>query len=264
MDSPSSILVIPDGHAHPDFDNDRFDWLGRYILDTRPDVIVNIGDLGDFPSLSSYDKGTKGFEGRRLQRDLAALYDAQDKIFAPTAKWNKRRAKNRKAQYRPRWVMCVGNHEDRLDRAANASSELDGTIGTQLCKYEEYGWEVHPFQQSVEIAGISFCHYFASGVMGRPISGENIGKSLCTKLHMSAVQGHSHVYDHSERSRIDGQKMFGQSCGCFTHPDHVEGWNQATVHLWWRGLVNLKHLDGDGYYDELQTITMRKLRRDYA
>ena len=39
------ILVIPDGHAHPDYDNDRFDYLGRFILDQRPDTIVCIGDL---------------------------------------------------------------------------------------------------------------------------------------------------------------------------------------------------------------------------
>jgi len=99
--------------------------------------------------------------------------------------------------------------------------------------------------------------------MGKPIGGENIGKSLCNKLHASAVQGHSHVFDHSERAIVSGTKIFGLSAGCLTHPSYREDWNYATVALWWRGVVVLGDLDGAGYYDSLQTITLRKLMRDW-
>jgi hypothetical protein len=61
-------LVIPDQHAHPDFHNKRADWLGQLIKELRPDVVINIGDAADMPSLSSYDKGTKGFQGRKSWR----------------------------------------------------------------------------------------------------------------------------------------------------------------------------------------------------
>ena len=62
-------LVVPDIHAHPDHNNDRADWLGKLILDIKPDVVVNIGDMWDMPSMSSYDKGTKGFYGRSYRKD---------------------------------------------------------------------------------------------------------------------------------------------------------------------------------------------------
>jgi hypothetical protein len=44
-------LIIPDAHAHPDYSNDRFTWLGKLIGDVRPDVVINIGDWFDLPSL---------------------------------------------------------------------------------------------------------------------------------------------------------------------------------------------------------------------
>jgi hypothetical protein len=62
-----SHLVIPDAHAMPGLDNRRFDWLGQFIIDTKPDVIVCIGDFFDMAALCKYDKGTTEAEGRRIQ-----------------------------------------------------------------------------------------------------------------------------------------------------------------------------------------------------
>jgi len=246
------LLVIPDAHAHPDHDNNRFVALGRFINSERPDYVVSIGDFADMPSLSSYDRGTRGFEGRRYRRDVEATLDAQERMFREVSEPTK-----------IAWHKCLGNHEDRIDRATNAHSELFGTIGTDDLGYREFGWEVHPYLSPIKLHGIMFCHYFASGVLGRPIGGINVGAALCNKLHQSAVQGHSHVFNHAEATRPDGQKIFGMSVGCFSHPGHIEGWNAATHHNWWRGVVVLDDLDGEGYYDQIRCITLRKLMRDY-
>lgn len=94
-------LIIPDAHAKPGVDNDRFEWLGRYIYDEKPDVVVCIGDFADMESLSSYDKGKKSFEGRRYLKDIEAAVDAQEKLFY----WVNQ------MENKPRMVMCIGNHE---------------------------------------------------------------------------------------------------------------------------------------------------------
>ena len=49
-------LIIGDSHAHPDFNNERFTWLGKLIHDSRPDVVVNIGDMADMASLCAHSK----------------------------------------------------------------------------------------------------------------------------------------------------------------------------------------------------------------
>lgn len=252
-------LIIPDGHAHPDFNNDRWRALGRFIVEERPDVIINIGDMADMPSLSSYDDGKASFEGRRYWKDVAATIDAQEELWRPVKENNRKMHK----AYNPVKILTLGNHEQRIVRATEADPKLEGTIGIHDLKYEEYGWQVKPFLEPVNIGGIAYAHYFSSGVSGRPISGENIGKTMCNKLHCSAVQGHSHIFDHSERSVINGRKLFGLSCGCYTHKDYIEDWNRSFQHMWWHGVVILDDVDGNGYYDELRAITQRKLLREY-
>ena len=245
------LLVIGDPHAHPDYDNSRFTALGKFIAREKPQIIVCIGDMADMPSLSSYDRGTRGFEGRRYRKDVAAVLDAQKRLFAPI-----RRVRG----YKPKLHMCLGNHEDRITRVVNTTPELDGAIGLGDLKYEEFGWEVTPFKRSVAIEGISFSHYFTSGVAGRPISSVHIGHALVTKLHCSAVQGHSHLFNHSEQTRPDGQKIFGLSAGCFSHPKYTESWCQDTEYQWWRGIIVLEGLDGEGYYNAIHALTQRSLR----
>ena len=246
-----NLLVIGDPHAHPDYDNSRFTTLGKYIAREKPQIIVCIGDMADMPSLSSYDRGTKGFEGRRYKKDVSAVIDAQKKLFTPI---------NRVRGYKPKLHMCMGNHEDRIVRAVNTTPELDGAIGLHDLKYEDFGWKVTPFKRSVVIQGISFSHYFTSGVAGRPISSVHIGHALVTKLHCSAVQGHSHLFNHSEQPRPDGQKIFGLSAGCYSHPKYTESWCQDTEYQWWRGVIMLEGLDGEGYYNELRAVTQRSLK----
>ena len=72
-------LVVPDPHAHPNFNNDRADWLGKFILDHKPDVVVNMGDTWDLPSLSSFDKGKASFSSASYERDIDAGLDFQDR-----------------------------------------------------------------------------------------------------------------------------------------------------------------------------------------
>ena len=245
-----NLLIIGDPHAHPDYDNKRFTSLGKFIAKEKPDAVVCIGDMADMPSLSSYDKGTKGFEGRRYYRDVNAVLDAQDKLFAPIRKAKK---------YKPKMYMCLGNHEDRITRAVNSSPELEGAIGLDDLCYEDYGWKVTPFKKCVTIKGITFSHYFTSGVAGRAISSVHIGNTMISKLHCSAVQGHSHLYNHAEQTRPDGQKIFGLSVGCYSHPQYTETWCQDTEYQWWRGIIILEGLDCEGYYNSKRAVTQRSI-----
>jgi len=256
------ILVIPDAHAHPDYDNLRFASLGQLIVDEKPDIIVCIGDFADMPSLSSYDRGTRGFEGRRYHRDIDAAQDAMSKLLAPTLEYNEKRRKAKKRRYRPKKVMCLGNHEARIDKATQSSSELYGTISTADLGYEGHGWEVYPFMERVFIEGIAFSHYFASGVMNRPIGGEHIGNSLLSKNYMSSVQGHSHLYNHAIRTRADGQKMHGLAVGCFVHPEYTESWCAGARHLWWEGVLILDNVSEGDF--SLRDITTEQLMEMYT
>jgi len=256
-----NLLIIGDPHAHPDYDNSRFEKLGKFIVKAKPDAVICMGDFADMPSLSTYDKGTKGFEGRRYKNDVAAVIDAQEKLFAPLKKYNDRQRKSNHKQYKPKLHMTLGNHEDRINRATNSNPELEGAISIDDLQYKKFGWKTTPFKHSLTIKGITFSHYFTTGVSGRPISSTHVGHALVSKLHCSSVQGHSHMYNHAEQTRPDGQKIFGLSGGCYSHPYYSENWCRDTEYQWWRGVIMLEGLDGEGYYDSIHAITQRKINR---
>jgi len=164
------IVVIPDVQVKATHSTEYLRSIGNYLIEKQPDIIVNIGDFADLPSLSSYDVGKKSFEGRRYKDDVAAVHTAMDNLLGPMNEYNQRQRKNGKKQYKPRMVLTLGNHCNRINRVINDDPKLEGVISINDLKYKEYGWEVHDFLNVVVISGIAFSHYFITGVAGRPCS----------------------------------------------------------------------------------------------
>lgn len=103
---PTTIVVLPDAHADPDFDNERFSALGRMLVDLAAEKVnlklVCLGDFGDFNSLSYFSKGKKCSEGKRYGEDVECFHDAMKKLLAPMQRAGKKFAD---------MVFCIGNHE---------------------------------------------------------------------------------------------------------------------------------------------------------
>lgn len=234
------ILVVPDAHARPDQDNTRFDALGEFIVDKRPDIVVSIGDWADMASLCSYDKGTKAAEGRRYQDDVIASQDALARTMRiVNAGYRKTRRK------KPEFHITLGNHENRIDRACNLDPALAGKLSIDDLRFKEAGWNVVPFLKPLLIEGICFQHYFTSGILGKPIGGVNHARTLVLKNYQSSVCGHSHSRDYWEDVRADGQRIAGLVVGCYDEGDHHYTTEQRR---WWSGLVML-HEARDGQFE---------------
>ena len=252
---PRTHLVIPDPHAHPDHGNERFDWMARLINDIKPDVVVNLGDHFDMPSLSGYDKGTKGFEGRRFVKDIASGVDAHERMWEPVKKTKKKM---------PHRVILEGNHEQRLKRAVNAAPELDGAISFRSFRFDDFYDDVVEYEGNtpgvIDIDGISYAHFFSSGVMGRPIGGEHPAYSLITKQFGSCTCGHVHTADYCIRTDAKGGKIHGLVAGVYQ--DYVSGWAGKANDLWWRGVV-VKRDVRMGQYDP-EFISLDRISRRYS
>lgn len=252
------ILVLPDVQAKPGVDFTYLARIGQYVIDKKPDVIVCIGDFADLPSLSSYDKGKKSFEGRRFSKDIEAAKDAMCAFLTPIWEYNKMRAKNRKAPYKPRMVMTLGNHEQRIDRAVDDDSKLEGLISVEKSlEYHVDGWEVHPFLEVVEIEGIAFSHYFQTGVMGRPASS---AQAQLNKKHQSCIAGHQQGLQIATGFKANGQMITSIICGsCYEHDEGYLG-PQGNQH--WRGFLML-HDCHDGTFDPM-FVSLGFINKRYA
>lgn len=266
MKPNNDILVIPDAHAHPEHDNDRFDWLGEYILEHKPGAIVCIGDLADLQALSSYDEGTRNAWGRLYKADCNVAIDAQQRIFSRVEGYNEMRRRNKQSQYLPRRIFCAGNHEDRADRFVNAHPAMDGFVNWREDIMVDAFWdEFVGYKDEITVHGVAFSHYFSNGLTGRPISGVSIARTMCHKLSRSAVQGHSHIfcYHYTDRGP-DLPKIQCWSCGCYSHPDQIEGWNRNTAHQWEYGILHLRDVN-EGYADGgFEWVPQKKLQKLYG
>jgi hypothetical protein len=237
--------VIPDVQAKPGIDFAYLTRIGRYLVEKKPDVIVQIGDFADMPSLSSYDIGKKSFEGRRYRDDILAAHAAMEALLRPIKEYNAHAVKNHKPRYYPRKVLTLGNHENRINRAVNDDPKLDGVLSVSDLKYEEYGWEVHPFLDVVSIDNIAYSHYFTSGAMGRPVSSPAM---LLAKKHDSCIMGHVQNRGIAYSQRADGREIKGLFCGsCYEHDEDYLG---PQGNHYWRGIWMLHNVD-DGEYDEM-------------
>lgn len=250
-----SHLVIPDAHAHPDFNNDRFEYIGHLVADLKPDTVIMIGDWADMPSLSSYDKGTKGYEGRRYSKDVASAVDAQERFFKPI------RARKKKM---PRFIMLEGNHEYRIKRAINSdAAHLDGVISPYDLQYRDFGWEYVEYAGAtpgiIDIDGIAYAHYFTSGIMGRPIGGVNPAYQLVSKYGHSCTQGHTHTFAFYHRGNAVNE-CNGLVCGVYQ--DYFADYAGTSNDMWWRGVVYKENVE-NGLYD-LSQISLNTLRKAYG
>lgn len=230
-EKPKKILIIADTQCKPTEDLSYMSWIGQYIADKKPDVVVHIGDHYDFPSLSSYDKGKKSFEGRRLQADIDAGNKGLELLMQEFPE-----------DYSPRLVFCMGNHEERLDRLANDMPELSGYVGTDKLPLEDMGWEVHPFLKPVEIGGIFFVHYLANPFTGKPYSGTAMNQ--LKTIGRSFIVGHKQCLDIAIRPVIDGSQQIGIINGAAYPFDEAYKSFQGNNHF--RGITML-HEVKDGF-----------------
>lgn len=248
-------LVIPDPHANPEFNNDRADLLAKLVIDVRPDVVINLGDQFDMASLSGYDKGKRSFVGRSYANDINSGLEFSDRLWSPV------RATKKRLPYR---VFLEGNHEHRIEKALDLSPEMEGTIGFKDFDLDHYYDEIVRYDGSTpgifSIDGIAYSHYFISGVMGRPISGEHPAYSLLAKLGSSCTAGHLHTTDYCVRTNVHGVKQHGLVAGCFF--DYNSSWAGNANGLYWRGVIIKRNVD-NGNYDP-EWVSIDSLRKEYG
>jgi len=249
-------FVLPDVQAKHGNSFDFLRKLGQFVVKKRPDVIVCIGDFADMPSLSSYDAGKKCFEGRRYYLDVEATKLAMQTFMQPIREYQAACIANKKKQYNPRFVLTLGNHEDRINRAINNDAKLDGLISVKDLNYEAMGWEVYPFLEVVNIDNILYSHYFPTGLAGRAAATAN---AQLAKQHASCISGHQQGLQIATAYRGDGHRLTSIIAGsCYEHNEDYLG-KQGNNH--WRGALIL-HEVNNGEFD-LMPVSLNYLNKKF-
>jgi hypothetical protein len=241
-------LMIPDTQCKEGVDMTYLSLVGDYIVDKKPEVIVHIGDHADMPSLSSYDRGKKSAEGRRVKSDIDAAIVGMNLLLKPLYDLQQAEyLEYGEVKYKPKMVFTLGNHEERIMRHVNANPELAGFMSYDNLRYSDMGWEVYDYLQPVIINGVSYCHFMANPMTGKPYGGaalnilKQVGESFC--------MGHKQTLDVATRFLpSSGKQQWAIIAGaCYTHDEDYKGY-QGNHH--WRGIV-VKHNTKEGSFNPM-------------
>jgi hypothetical protein len=233
---PGKHIYIPDIQARPGEVLNHCEWIGKYIEEKQPTVVINAGDHCDVSSLSSWDRGKLQFEGRRFSQDIEASHLANDMLLGPIFESG--------AHEDIELHITVGNHENRIALFAEKNPELAGFVDIKHLEYEYYYHHVHDFLVPVTIDGVTYAHYFYNPMTGKPWGG--MIETRIKNVGFSFTMGHQQGLQYGMRTLANGKMMHGLIAGsCYLHYEKYKG-PQANDH--WRGIV-MKYGVEHGQYD---------------
>jgi hypothetical protein len=236
-----SIFAVADPHAFTnerDDTMDRFTAIGKLALDRRPDVLVLLGDLGDFFHCR---KDVEVVDGKLAWADCMAFKQALAMIMRPIELANEkhRKAGHKERCYTPRLIFCEGNHDAR----ARYRKEMKGPAWEKvLPQYvaESLGFEWVPLNETIwlepepsGIGKIGFSHWQKSGAKKQAAA-----ITAMQRKHKSYICGHEPILDLRFDYAGDGERLVFGKIGSCVPPDRVDPeageWSGA-VWLSWAG-----------------------------
>jgi len=254
-----TVVVYSCAHTTPEVDNKRFDALGAFLYDLKPDMVIDLGDGADMKSLNSYDdRNPKEIVNQSYQRDIQHYNDAQDRL-----RFKFRHNKKK----RPLWVGFEGNHEHRIKKAISHNPRIEGAeYGVSFSHLQTSTWfdEYHEYENSApsiaDYDGVSYAHYFSSGNYGTATSGVHHAYSLLQNRNHSSTCGHSHKRDIYFKDSAHPLPIIGLVAGCFK--GGKEAW-AGQANLDWAHGVFVKRNLANGVY-EPEWISLASLEKAYG
>jgi hypothetical protein len=178
---PIRICAIGDLHDAPEIPKDRLRWIGHHVRETRPDKVVQIGDIASFDSLSKHDA-----PGSISQKQRASFRAEMDSLEEALSIYRKALGDSPIQHY-----ITLGNHEHRVLLWESATAELEGVLWTQLMDlFARYDWRVTDYKKYLFIAGTAWTHV-PHNLMDKPYRGKTLNP-IANDLVFSLVFGDSH------------------------------------------------------------------------
>lgn len=204
------LLLVPDSHI-PYHDRRAWKLMLKVGKAFKPDIIVTIGDLADFYSVSSHSKDPNRIDS--LAEEVEAVNDALDELDSLGAT-DKR--------------FVAGNHCDRLTRyLQDKAPELFGVVGIpSLFRLNERGWSYTPYKSHTKLGKIHFTHDVQSA--GR----NSTFKALDTYQH-SVVTGHAHRLQYVVEGNAVGEQKVSAQFGWLGDASKVDYMHRAKVNKDW-------------------------------
>lgn len=254
-----TAVVFSCAHADPSVSNERFDWLGSFLYDLKPDYVVDLGDGADMRSLNTYDtRYPQAICSQSYEQDIETYNDAQERI-----RWKFRHHKRK----RPFFIGFEGNHENRIKKAIAHDPRIEGSrYGISFSHLQTKDWfdDYHEYHNSApaiaDYDGVSYAHYFSSGNYGTAMSGLHHAYTLLQNRNYSSTCGHSHKRGLYFKDGAHPHGLIGLVAGCFKGGE--ESWAGQANSSWWKGVIVKREIQNGMYEPEF--VSLNRLKEMYG
>ena len=238
------VVAIGDHHDSPLMDDkSRIKWIARHVSKIKPDLVVQIGDIADFDSVSTHAApGTVEHASRpTIAADMESLEEAFSLYYTELPDG-------------PPCRLIAGNHEDRMRRFENNNPEVHGGVYMEFDQLaSRYGWKTSYYGQWVFINGVGFIHV-PFNQMGREYGGKNPENQIANDAIFSVVYGHTHKGGYKNVPKIGpSQSIEVVNLGSSMPNGHVKKYAGKSTTGWTYGIWELSirsgHIVGYNFID---------------
>jgi hypothetical protein len=237
------------------------------ILEERPETIICIGDFADLESCSNHsERGSATHKAApSLADDALACRTAQQMMFEPVIEWNARERRTKHRQYRPHLIFIEGNHEARYARWAEANPSQASVIDFRhIMGYDQYWDEIHRYKDWVTVDGIDYTH-IPHNVMGRPMGGVNLCRTVALQSQRHSIFGHSHSMNVANAPLLGSTNAsrMALSGPAFMSEGHIEPYARGNQTGWIYGLLRV-YPQANGRPFGFDYVSMSQLEEMYG
>ena len=212
------VIVTPDKHF-PLADRKAISCLRQSIEIVRPDVYVDLGDVGEWEGASHWKWRKKKrppleYQTPFIDKDIIGVNKGMDKIDESLDKANCKEKH-----------MIEGNHDDWMNRFVEEHPYMEQYRFKECVKLKERGYTYHQMGKYFQIGKLALYH-------GHHFAGINHTRNHLMRLGKSVMYGHHHDIQQSSVTHLDGVKS-AWSIGCLKDmTGDANAWLGGRQHNW--------------------------------
>ena len=233
-------IVTPDKHF-PFHDTKAISVVCKAIEKIKPDIYVDLGDTGEWESVSHWQWRKKKrppleYQLPFVDKEIEQVNAGMDLIDASLDK----------AGTKERHIT-EGNHDDWLNRFVDENPYLKGYLFKDAVRLKQRGYKFHPIGKMLKIGHLYFYH-------GHHFAGINHTRNHLLRLGCNVMYGHHHDFQQSSVTHMDGPKS-AWSIGCLKDMSaEANVWLGNRQHNWQLGFAIVNFYDKGNFNVELCTI----------
>ena len=210
-------VVIPDQHF-PLHDQKAVNVVLKAIKLVEPDIFINLGDVGEWETVSAWRyKGKKQppleYQLPLIEEEIGGVNEGIDQfdevlnLVGCTEKY-----------------ICAGNHDEWLNAFVEKYPYMRGYTFHNACRWEERGYKYLPYNKPLKIGKLTFIHGAYATVYHAKKHLESYGENI--------IYGHVHDVQRHTLTKLGGT-IGAWSMGCLKDMRREKNtWLRGRLHNW--------------------------------